>query len=153
METRLIYHFLNDDELLRITNKIKETEKITAGEICVTIKEHRHLLKRKKSIKELAEEEFFRLGIAKTKDKTGILIFILLEGRQFYILADSGINEKVPEETWHKIKDEMQSMFVKGEFCKGILFGIEEVGKVLSKHFPIKSDDTNEISDRVRIEN
>ncbi|MCL5028091.1 MAG: TPM domain-containing protein [Bacteroidetes bacterium] len=153
MEPHLIYHFLNDDELLRISNKIKETEKITAGEICVTIKEHRHFLKRKKSIRELAEEDFFRLGIDKTKDKTGILIFILLEGRQFYILADSGINEKVPEATWHIIKDEMQNMFIKGEFCKGILFGIDEVGKILSKHFPLKPGDTNEISDRVRIEN
>ena len=153
MEPHLIYHFLNDDELLRISNKIKETEKITAGEICVTIKEHRHFFKRKKSIRQLAEEDFFRLGIDKTKDKTGILIFILLEGRQFYILADSGINEKVPEATWHNIKDEMQNMFIKGEFSKGILFGIDEIGKILSKHFPIKPDDKNEISDRVRIEN
>lgn len=108
---------------------------------------------KKKSIRELAEEDFFRLGIDKTKDKTGILIFILLEGRQFYILADSGINEKVSETVWHKIKDEMQSMFIRGEFSKGILFGIDEVGKILSEHFPLKPGDINEISDRVRIEN
>ncbi len=153
MRPRLIYHFLNDDELLRISNKIKEAEKSTAGEVCVTIREHRHFLKRKKTIRELAEEEFSRIGIDKTRDKTGILIFILLEERQFYILADSGINQKVPENTWHTIKEEMQNNFSQGEFCKGILHGIDEVGIVLSKHFPRKSDDTNEISDQVRIEN
>ena len=152
MQQRLIYHFLDDDELLRITNKIKEIEKTTSGEICVTIKEHRHFLKRKKSICELSEEEFIRLGINKTRDNTGILIFIILESRQFYILADNGIIEKVPQTTWDLIRDEMQGMFVKGEFCKGILHGLAEVGTILSKHFPVKPDDKNEISDRVRIE-
>jgi len=152
MRQRLIYHFLDDDELLRITNKIKEIEKTTSGEICVTIKEHRHFLKRNKSIRELAEEEFIRLGINKTRDNTGVLIFILLEGRQFYILADNGILEKVPQSAWDAIRDKMQGMFVKGEFCKGILHGLSEAGNVLSKHFPVKPDDKNEISDRVRIE-
>ena len=153
MEKRLLYHFINDDELLRISQKIKETEKKTAGEICVTVREHRHFLIRNKSVKELAETEFIRLGIGKTRDKTGVLIFILLEGRQFYILTDSGINGKVPQNTWDDIKEEMQNMFIDGEFSKGILHGIEKAGKILSLHFPSKPDDINEIPDKVQIEN
>jgi uncharacterized membrane protein len=152
MEKRLIYHFINDDELLRISHKIKETEKKTAGEICVTIREHRHLLSRKKSVEELSQIEFLRLGIGKTRDKTGVLIFILLEGRQFYVLTDSGINDKVPQNIWNDIKDKMQASFTNGEFCRGILYGINEIGNILSLHFPVKSDDTNEISDKVQIE-
>ena len=152
MEKQLIYHFVNDDELLRISNKIKEMEKTTAGEICVSIKEKRSLLEKRKSVRELAEKEFFKLGVANTRDKTGILIFLLLANRSFYILADSGINEKVPLGTWDKIKDEIQKNFSHGEFCKGIIFGIEEVGKILSKHFPIKPDDANELSNRVNLD-
>ena len=152
MEKRLIYHFINDDELLRISRKIKETEKLTAGEICVTIREHRHFFNRNKTVEELAKAEFIRLGIGKTRDKTGVLVFILLEGRQFYILTDSGINEKVPQSTWDEIRNEMQTMFINGEFCKGILHGMDEIGGILKLHFPVRSDDTNEISDRVQIE-
>jgi len=152
LEDQLIYHFLSDDELLRISNRIKKAEKTTAGEICVSIKEHRTFSNRKKSVHQLAEEEFFKLGIHNTRDKTGILIFILLEGRGFQILADSGINEKVPANTWDSIKDEMQEMFQKGSFCDGIIYGIEKVGKILSEHFPIKPDDTNELSNRVNID-
>ncbi len=147
----LIYNFIDDDELLRISNKIKEMEKKTAGEICVSIKEKNDYSNRNKTIRELAEEEFFRLGIDKTRDMTGILLFILLKGRQFYILADKGINEKVPENTWDSIKDSMQEMFRQGKFSEGILYGVEEVGNILSEHFPIKPDDTNEISNRVII--
>jgi uncharacterized membrane protein len=148
---QLIYNFVNDDELLRITNKIREYEKLTAGEICVSIKEHKKFLQRRKSVADLAKQEFARLGIGKTRDKTGILIYIILEERQFYVLADSAINDKVTEDTWHKIKDEMQEFFIKGMFAKGILHGVEATGKVLSEHFPVKPDDTNEISDRVII--
>ena len=152
MKTPLIYKFLNDDELLRISNKIRSEEKKTAGEICVSIKESRSFLQKNKSLRKLAEEEFFKLGIDKTRDKTGIIIFFLLEARQFYILADGGINRKVPEKTWDTIKDEMQEHFLEGRFSEGIIHGIERVGKILGEHFPIKPDDTNEISNRVVLE-
>jgi uncharacterized membrane protein len=145
----MIYNFVNDDELLRITNKIREYEKLTSGEICVSIREHKTLLQWRKTVAELAKKEFARLGIGKTRDKTGVLIYILLEKRQFFILADSAINNQVGENTWHNIKDGMQEFFIMGKFSKGILFGVEETGKVLAQHFPIRADDTNEISDRV----
>lgn len=152
MKDQLIYNFFDDDDLLRISKKIKEMEKNTAGEICVRIKEKRSFFQKKKTLRQLAEEEFVRLGITKTRDDTGILIFLVLEDRQFYILADKGINEKVPPNTWDSIKDNMQEKFIQGEFCKGILLGVEEVGKKLSAHFPIKPDDTNELSNRVIID-
>jgi uncharacterized membrane protein len=148
---KLLYHFVNDDELLRITNKIREYEKLTAGEICVSIREKKSFLQRRRTVGDLAKHEFARLGIGKTRDKTGILIFIILEERQFYILADSAINNKVTENTWHKIKDGMQEFFLKGMFAKGILHAVEETGKVLAEHFPVKPDDTNEIPDKVII--
>ncbi len=152
MEKQLIYHFVDDDELLRISNKIKEMERTTAGEICVSIKEKRSFLEKRKTLRELAEKEFFKLGVANTRDKTGILIFLLLEDRKFYILADSGINEKVNQETWDKIKNEMQLKFSKGEFGKGLIFGVNEVGKILSRHFPVKPGDTNELSNRISLD-
>ncbi|MHB8337588.1 MAG: TPM domain-containing protein [Ignavibacteriaceae bacterium] len=148
----LIYHFISDDEMLRISNRIKEVEKTTAGEICVAVKEHLHFLQRNKPIHALAEKEFVRLGVDKTRDKTGILIFVLLPKRQFYIMADQGINEKVPENTWDSIKDEMQKMFLTGEFSKGIIHGVQKVGNILSEHFPVKPDDMDEISNEIIID-
>ena len=112
----------------------------------------REFLQRKKSVKKLAEEEFFKLGIDKTRDKTGILIFFLLEAREFHILADEGIHKKVPDNTWDDIKDEMQSHFIEGKFSEGIIHGIGRVGKILSEKFPIKPYDTDEISNRVVLE-
>jgi len=151
MKEPLINNFFDDDEFLRISDKIKETEKRTAGEIRISIKEKRKFLQRNKTLKQLAEDEFFRLGMNKTRDETGILIFLLLGERQFYILADKGINEKVEPTTWDSIKDKMQAMFLKGEFSKGILFGIDEIGKILITHFSVKQDDKDELSNRIAI--
>lgn len=151
MQESLIYNFFDDDQLLRISNKIKDVEKSTAGEVCVSIKEKRSSRQRKLNIKTLAEQEFKRLGVDQTRDATGVLIFILLEDRQFYILADSGINSVVPEKTWDNLKDEIQSWFERGEFCKGLIHGIIRIGEILKEKFPVKPDDANELTDRVKL--
>ena len=149
---RLIYQFFNDDEFLRISNKIKEAESTTSGEIRICIKEKKHFRDRKKSIRDLAEIEFHKLGMHATRDKTGILLYLLLNEKQFYVLADEGINTKVGDDTWHKLRDEMQTKFKDGKFAEGIIWGIGRVGKILSEHFPIKEDDSNELSNKVILE-
>lgn len=149
MNNELLYRFFNDDDFLDISNKIKKMELITAGEIRVAIKDHPPRLKGKKPIDKLATEEFYKLGMATTRDKTGILIYILLERREFYILADSGINEKVEQTTWDNISKEMELEFKQGRYLKGILSTLDKVGNILGEFFPIKADDTNELSNKV----
>jgi uncharacterized membrane protein len=149
MPNELLYHFFNDDDFLDISNMVKEMEKITSGEIRVAIKEEADFLKKKKDIKILAEEEFYKLKMDSTRDKTGILIYVLLPKRKFYILADSGINEKVDQAVWDVMRDEMQVEFQKGHYLEGIIKTIEKVGNLLTQYFPIKHDDTNELSNKV----
>lgn len=149
MNSKLVYKFLTDDDFLLISDTIKETEKITSGEIRVSIKESKPVLKKSKDIRELAEEEFFRLKMNDTRDRTGILLFLILKEKKFYILADSGIDDKVKQETWDKVRDGMALEFKAGNFRKGIIHGISRVGEILSEHFPIKPDDTNELSNQV----
>lgn len=150
--SNIIYNFFSDDDFLRISNEIKKIEKTTSGEVRVAMKEKKSFAERNKSLRQLAEIEFKKLMMNETRDKTGILIFILFQERQFYILADEGINNKVPQETWDSIRDEIQVSFKNGEFLDGILTGLNNVGKILSEHFPIKADDTNELSNKISID-
>lgn len=148
MNEDLIYHFFSDDDFLRISESIKENEKTTAGEIRVAIKDDIPFFG-KADVQKLAEEEFFRLEMDKTRDKTGILIYVNLLLRKFDILADSGIDEKVEQSTWDEIRDEIQREFKLGYYTEGLIYGINEVGKILSEHFPIKPDDVNELTNKV----
>ncbi|WP_290663600.1 TPM domain-containing protein [Ignavibacterium sp.] len=150
MSKRIIYDYLSDDELLRISNKIKEAEKKTRAEILVTIKEKRNLLEIRKPIRQLAEIEFQRSGITKTKDRAGVLIFILLSDKQFYILADSAISNIISQKTFDDIAEKMSDTFRKGNFLSGIINCISSLSEILGRYFPVLPDDVNEISNRVR---
>ncbi len=145
----LFYKFMDDDALLQLSQRIKEKEKSTSGEIVVSIKCKRDLLTRKSLLRDLAIREFRRLKLTETRDRTGVMIYLILKSREFYILADEGINSLVPENTWDNLKNEMVSFFKQGEFTNGLLHALDSIGEKLSAHFPIKPDDTNEISNMV----
>ena len=151
MNQRIIYNFFSDDELLRISNKIKEAEKKTSAEIVVVIKEKRKLFESKKAIRELAEDEFIRAGIANTAEKTGVLIFILLSEKQFYILADEKISHKVSQQTFDLIANEMSNQFKSGKFSTGIINCINILSELLSRNFPIKPNDLDELSNKILV--
>lgn len=149
--TKLVYHFFDDDDFLRISKKISEIELITSGEVRVSIKEEKTFSERNSDVKDLAEKEFYRLNMHATRDKTGILLYFLLGERKFFILADKGINEKVDTGVWGDVSKKIQENFINGYFSKGIIEGINDVGKLLSEHFPIKPDDVNELTNSVVI--
>lgn len=149
MKNELIYQYFCDDDFLGITKSITKSELTHSGEIRVAIKEKRPFVKRKTEIKKLAEEEFYKLGMDKTRDKTGVLFYFSLKEKEFYILADEGINSKVDQKEWDDLAKEIMLRFKTGEYVQGIVDGIEKAGKKLSEFFPIKSDDTNEISNGV----
>lgn len=151
MDRRIIYNFFSDDELLRISNKIKEAEKKTSAEIVVVIKEKRKLFESNKTIKELSEDEFIRAGIVNTAEKTGVLIFILLSEKQFYILADKKISDKFPQQIFDSIAKEMSNQFKSGKFSKGIINCIDILSELLSQDFPIEPDDIDELSNKIVI--
>jgi len=149
LEEKLVYKYFDDDDFLRITNKIKQIELTTSGELKVLFREKRTLLQKNKSIDELAKTEFYNLKMHETRDKTGILFFFLLGERLFYIIADSGINSLVNQKTWDDIRDKIQLGFKEGKYLEAVLNGLDDAGKILSVHFPRKTDDTDELSNKV----
>ncbi len=151
MSRRIIYNFLNDDELLRISKKIKDSEKVTSAEIVVSIKEQRRFWEFKKTIRDLAEKEFRNAGISNTVDKTGVLIFIILSEKRFYILADKKVSEKIDQIFFESLADEMSAQFKSGNFSSGIINCINKLTTILAEIFPVQTNDANELSDKVLI--
>ena len=101
------------------------------------------------SVEQIARKEFVELGMTDTRDRTGVLIFLLLEEKQFCILADEGIHAKVGQDPWTNIASEMTRLFKEGKFVDGVRFAVEEVGSILAAHVPRRRDDTNELTDEV----
>ena len=72
--------------------------------------------------------------------------------RKVIILADAGINQKVSKEFWDVIVKEMLLKIKNGSYRDAFCDSIETIGEKLIQHFPIKKDDTNELSDDVVVE-
>ena len=102
-------------------------------------------LDEEKAVHERAELEFYRLGVHQTVKKTGILIFISLLEKKVVILADQGISDKLPPETWSKIVVEAVRGIRKGKLGDGLIHCIEACGEHLASHFPHPTEKKDEL--------
>jgi uncharacterized membrane protein len=149
--TNHVKKLLPEIDLHAIARFIAEQEQQTSGQIRVSIRQNRTKKERGLSVEELARKEFYALGMTKTAERSGVLIFLLLEDRKFHILADAGIHGKVKEGTWERITGEMGRHFSERKFKEGILHGVKSVASELSTHFPYKPGGRNELPDTVRV--
>ncbi len=133
----------------QIAAKISEVEKETVGEIRVSLHKSRSFKERNLPVYDLAVKNFYELGMEKTKEKTGVLIYLLLSDRKFQIIGDEGINKKVSKEFWDIVAMKVAEFFRDNKFLEGLNHAIEEVGVVLKREFPMKAGDTNELSNDV----
>ena len=128
----------------RIVKAIADAERRTSGEIRV------HVTKRKpKDLEARAEKRFHLLGMVKTAERNGVLIYIAPKARRFRVVGDAGIHEKAGEAFWTEVASAMEEHFRRGEFTEGVVRGVERVGELLATHFPRQSDDRNELADEV----
>lgn len=102
---------------------------------------------REEQVQMRAELEFYESNIKNTKSSTGILLFVSLLERRAVVLADSAINEKVKKETWTEVCETLVAGLRAGSMAKGFCGAIDKSQAILSSHFPIQPDDTNELSD------
>lgn len=142
---RLRSHLFEED-LDRIAAAIGEAECETSGELRV------HIISRLlpfENPRKRAIREFFRLGVDRTKDGSGVLLFLAVRSGRFEIVADRAINEKVGGEAWNEIAVEITSHIRENGIGDGLEHGVRRIGSFLSRHFPIQPDDVNELLDEV----
>jgi uncharacterized membrane protein len=136
------------EELDGIKKAVAYAELLTSGEIAVDIISD---CRRGLSTKEQAIAEFHRLGLDKTRDKTGVLVLMILRQKAAEILADKGINDKVPAECWNDTVNIIVNGFKAGKPYNSICRAVGIIGERLGECFPRKPDDTNEIPNDVAL--
>lgn len=138
--------FLSETEEQAITKAIGEAEDKTSGEIRV------HLETRCKAEPlDRALEVYYTLGMEKTRDKNGVLIYIATEDHKLAILGDEGINKAVGANFWDAELELMRTHFRQNAFAEGIEKAIHDVGEKLKAFFPIQSDDKDELSNEISV--
>ncbi len=137
-------NFFTPEEEKKIVSAIGEAESKTSAEIRV------HIARRcSGSPYDEAIKVFERLGMTKTAERNGVLIYLDLRHHRFAVIGDIGIHQKLPPNFWEKVRDAMQEDFKKGEFVQGLINGIRSCGDQLGQHFPRKRDDQNELLNEI----
>ncbi|MCK7541823.1 MAG: TPM domain-containing protein [Marinilabiliales bacterium] len=140
--------FFTREQQEAIVRAIGEAEHATSGEIRVHIE-----TSCKADVLDEAAWLFGKVGMHKTADRNGVLIYLALKERKFAIIGDTGINAVVPLGFWDNIRDHMKQRFSENLFTEGLTEGIIMAGEQLKEHFPHSRDDVNEITDTISFDN
>ena len=123
-----------------IANAIATAEKATSGEIRIAVDKHCP-----GSAFERATEYFAELGMDKTAQHNGVLIYLAHEDHKFAIIGDRGIDTVVPEDFWETTQVAMKAHFLSGNLAEGIIAGVALAGEKLALFFPYQNGDVNEL--------
>ncbi|MEW9805914.1 TPM domain-containing protein [Mesorhizobium sp. ZMM04-5] len=96
-----------------------------------------------------ALKQFYSRNVHLTTQRTGVLIFVSLAERYAEVVADAGINSKVPQDIWDSIVAGLIDDAGNDRLASGFVTAIAAVGALLAEHFPIRADDVNELDDHL----
>lgn len=88
---------------------------------------------------------FMSEGLHQTPENIGVLILISLFEHRVEIVADSGISDKVPPDTWKELVDSLTDGIKQGRAGETLCRIITQAATILAVHFPPETNDTNHL--------
>lgn len=98
-----------------------------------------------------AVEVFERLGMHRTAQRNGVLIYLAIEDRRLAVIGDEGIHAHVPGDYWERVARALVAHLKDGRLRDGVVAAVRELGEVLRRHFPRGRADRDELSDEVSL--
>lgn len=132
---------LSSADRARITSAIKSAEQGHRGEIVV------HVEVRCFDALKRAAKLFHQLGVDKTKEGTGVLLYVATETRRAAVWAGPGVKDGDALATWRPVFDAMATH--KNDELAGVIAAVGALGEILKTR--CAGDDThgNELGDEL----
>ena len=142
MRTREFLSQLDHD---RIVGAIRQSEANTSGQIRVYVQRG----KLEGDPVDAARTKFQKLAMHATKERNGVLIFVVPRARKLAVIGDEGVHRKCGDAFWQQLVERMRAHFQKENFTDALVEAIQETGKLLASHFPKSASPKNELPDEV----
>jgi putative membrane protein len=107
-------------------------------------------LVKKRRAERAAIEQFFMRGVAGTKGRTGVLIFVSFAEHYARIIADEGLNGKISDEEWKAALEPLLTCLGQGRCAEGFVAAIEECARLLARAAPPGAEG-DELPDKVYV--
>ena len=131
--------------LARLMQRVAASEARHSGEIriCVEGSLPSSYVWRDATARERAVAMFGKLRVWDTEHNNGVLVYLLLAERAIEIVADRGVDARVPPAQWAAMVARMSGAFREGRFEDGLDQTLGEVSALLVQHFPLQPGEAN----------
>jgi uncharacterized membrane protein len=137
--------FLSQLDDRAIVQAIAKAERNTSGEIRVYVS-----YKKCRDVLASALRRFAKLGMHRTRQRNAVLIYFAPRIRQFAVIGDVAIHERVGDEFWQELSAEISEDLHKNAPAEAIVHAIQTIGQRLAREFPGDEGDINELPDEVQ---
>ena len=138
--------FFTVEEREEIISNIRKAEQRTSGEVRIFVESRCRFV----DPLDRAKEIFFQLGMDKTGQRNGTLLYVAIKDHQVAVFGDEGIHQKVGQKYWEEEVNKMLLCFKGAHLAEGISDCINDIGEALYLHFPYdRSTDKNELPDEI----
>ncbi|HEX5682105.1 MAG TPA: TPM domain-containing protein [Desulfobacterales bacterium] len=96
-------------------------------------------------VREAATIQFFLKGLFRTREETGVLIYLSVFEGKVWVLGDRGVDAAVPPGFWQGVVDQVVAGVKEGRPAAAICTAVGRIRDVLVEKFPVAPDNTNEL--------
>lgn len=104
---------------------------------------------KRRHAREAALREFMARGLTRTRDRAGVLLYLAEAERHVEIVTDTGLTERVDSSVLDAIRSRLSADVAAGRAGEGLVGAIRDLGRLLAAHAPPRSDDMDEIPNKV----
>src|SRR5450432_4687664 len=141
MRTKDFLAYLDHELIVRA---IAAAERKTSGEIRVFIQRGEIA-----DSMAAARARFAKLGMTRTRERNGVLIFVAPRAQKFAVIGDEGVHQRCGDAFWQQLVASMQTHFKAENFTDAVIHAIERSGELLAEHFPREPGDRDELPNAV----
>jgi putative membrane protein len=104
--------------------------------------------KREAMVRTAARATFVEKGVAGTRERTGILVYVAVLERTAEVVADLGVTRAVAAEPWTAAIARVAESARRGD-AAAVATAVAALAEVLAPALPRSADDVNELADEV----
>ena len=144
----------SDRDLDDIAVAIARVEATAAAEVRVHLEQRvRHAWLRAPDALLRAKALFRRLGMHRTRQRNGVLVYLALDDHKLAIVGDEAIHARVGEGYWVGVRDTLVQHLRTGSAGEAVVRVVEDLGHVLRQHFPRSPGDApGDLPNQVSVE-
>lgn len=94
---------------------------------------------------------FAESGVYCTKEHSGVLVYVSYFEKQVRIIADKGISQKISQDLWNLVADEVAEEFSHGNVKNAFLKAVSRCGELLAEYYPAGTENEDELENGLAV--